>query len=75
LQEQNYSLEALAKRDAQADPFAPNTPAAPPQPSEPQQPDAQSADQTDNGAGDEEAATVPKSISLDRVNDLFARAA
>jgi phage portal protein BeeE len=29
LQQQNYSLEALAKRDAQADPFAPNTP--PPQ--------------------------------------------
>jgi HK97 family phage portal protein len=26
LQQQNYSLEALAKRDAQADPFAPNTP-------------------------------------------------
>jgi len=31
LQQQNFSLEALAKRDAQADPFAPNTPAlAPP---------------------------------------------
>ena len=31
LQQQNYSLAALAKRDAQADPFAPNTPAlAPP---------------------------------------------
>jgi len=27
LQQQNYSLAALAKRDAQADPFAPNTPA------------------------------------------------
>jgi HK97 family phage portal protein len=26
LQQQNYSLEALAKRDAQEDPFAPNTP-------------------------------------------------
>jgi HK97 family phage portal protein len=34
LQQQNYSLEALAKRDAQADPFAPATPPAapPPQP-------------------------------------------
>ena len=32
LQQQNYSLEALAKRDAQADPFALNTPPAPPQP-------------------------------------------
>ena len=29
LQQQNYSLEALAKRDAQADPFAPATPPAP----------------------------------------------
>jgi phage portal protein BeeE len=28
LQQQNYSLEALAKRDAQADPFAPATPPA-----------------------------------------------
>jgi HK97 family phage portal protein len=31
LQQQNYSLEALAKRDAQDDPFAPATPPAPPQ--------------------------------------------
>jgi HK97 family phage portal protein len=30
LQQQNFSLAALAKRDAQADPFAPNTPALPP---------------------------------------------
>jgi HK97 family phage portal protein len=30
LQQQNYSLEALAKRDAQQDPFAPATPPAPP---------------------------------------------
>lgn len=29
LQQQNYSLEALAKRDAQADPFAPGTTATP----------------------------------------------
>src|SRR4029077_18178625 len=29
LQQQNYSLAALAKRDAQEDPFAPNTPALP----------------------------------------------
>jgi HK97 family phage portal protein len=29
LQQQNYSLEALAKRDAQADPFAPAKPPAP----------------------------------------------
>jgi HK97 family phage portal protein len=30
LQQQNYSLEALAKRDTQEDPFAPKTPPAPP---------------------------------------------
>jgi HK97 family phage portal protein len=30
LQQQNYSLEALAKRDAQDDPFKPATPPAPP---------------------------------------------
>ncbi len=30
LQQQNFSLAALAKRDAQADPFAPATPSAPP---------------------------------------------
>jgi HK97 family phage portal protein len=66
LQQQNYSLEALAKRDAQDDPFKPNTPP-------PQQP-AQPADQTNQPV--DEAATVPKSIiSLDRVMDLFARAA
>jgi phage portal protein BeeE len=29
MQQQNYSLAALAKRDAQADPFAPNTPPKP----------------------------------------------
>ena len=47
LQQQNYSLAALAKRDAQADPFAPATPpapkaepAAPPADAKPQ-PDAQ----------------------------------
>jgi HK97 family phage portal protein len=32
LQQQNYSLAALAKRDAQADPFAPATPPAQPAP-------------------------------------------
>jgi phage portal protein BeeE len=30
LQQQNYSLAALAKRDAQDDPFKPNTPALQP---------------------------------------------
>jgi HK97 family phage portal protein len=35
LQQQNYSLEALAKRDAQADPFAPAKPPAPPADAQP----------------------------------------
>jgi HK97 family phage portal protein len=34
LQQQNYSLAALAKRDAQADPFAPATPSTPPPPAD-----------------------------------------
>ena len=37
-QQQNYSLEALAKRDAQADPFAPAKPPAPPTPPPPADP-------------------------------------
>jgi len=49
LQQQDFSLEALAKRDAQEDPFAPNTPALPPAadapadqpPADPVVPDAQ----------------------------------
>lgn len=40
LQEQNYSLEALAKRDAQENPFAPAAPAALPAPSAAPEPDA-----------------------------------
>jgi HK97 family phage portal protein len=39
LQQQNYSLEALAKRDAQADPFATNTPAPSPTPTSTPEPD------------------------------------
>jgi phage portal protein BeeE len=38
LQQQNYSLEALAKRDAQDDPFAPAKPPAPAQPAAPDKP-------------------------------------
>jgi HK97 family phage portal protein len=63
LQQQNYSLEALAKRDAQADPFAP---AAPPKPPAPVQ---------DKPAGPPGDQAPKKSINLDRVIDLFARAA
>jgi len=41
LQQQNYSLAALAKRDAQDDPFTPNTPAALPAPANDDNADAQ----------------------------------
>jgi HK97 family phage portal protein len=58
LQQQNYSLAALAKRDAQDDPFKPNTPALQP-PAQDDPPPSQPA----------------KSINLDRVVGLFARAA
>jgi HK97 family phage portal protein len=44
LQQQNYSLSALAKRDAQADPFAPAKPPGPPANAQPSA-DAQPADQ------------------------------
>jgi HK97 family phage portal protein len=40
-QQQYYSLEALAKRDAQADPFAPATPPAPPQQAPAEEEDAE----------------------------------
>lgn len=38
LQQQNYSLEALAKRDGQADPFGTSQPAAQPEPPAPEEP-------------------------------------
>jgi HK97 family phage portal protein len=66
LQQQNYSLAALAKRDAQDDPFKPAT-ATPalPEPETPALP-----------APDPEPEEMPvKSISLDRTFSLFARAA
>jgi len=65
LQEQNYSLEALAKRDAQADPWASKTPAPAPAMPAP-------------AAADKPADPPPqpaKSINLDRVFGMFARAA
>jgi HK97 family phage portal protein len=61
LQQQNYSLAALAKRDTQADPFAPKTPPAlPPPPPSTEPPPEQAA---------------AKSINFDRVSSLFVRAA
>ncbi|MNF05849.1 hypothetical protein D3C80_2056750 [compost metagenome] len=43
LQQQNYSLEALAKRDAQADPFG-TSPPPEPQPAEPANDNADEAE-------------------------------
>jgi phage portal protein BeeE len=60
LQQQNYSLEALAKRDAQADPFAPATPPTPAPQSSADQPVA-----------DEAAAEPAKAVDED-VGDIFA---
>jgi HK97 family phage portal protein len=54
LQQQNYSLEALAKRDAQADPFAPAKPPEPPPAPEPPAPAPDEADKID----EEEMAAV-----------------
>lgn len=47
LQQQNYSLAALAKRDAQADPFAPNTPPPAPPVTPPQPAAAKGGDDDD----------------------------
>jgi HK97 family phage portal protein len=61
LQQQNYGLEALAKRDAQADPFTPK--GTPPPPALPPP--------SSKGSGDDE----PRAIRLDRINALFQRKA
>ena len=62
LQQQNYSLAALAKRDAQEDPFKTNAPAA-------------AAPAKEPAPADEKIPEETKSINLDRITDLFARAA
>jgi phage portal protein BeeE len=61
LQQQNYSLEALAKRDAQADPFAPATPPAP----KPVPADA---------APPAETPPAQKSVPLEDMGGIFDRA-
>jgi len=69
LQQQNYSLEALAKRDAQADPFAPAKPPAPPQAPAQNQPPADAAAPADN-------PTPPpqKSVPLEEMGGILDRA-
>ena len=65
LQQQNYSLEALAKRDAQDDPFKPATPAMPQQ-----QPAAEEADAEDKPA--EPAPSRAKDIAAQFTRALQA---
>jgi HK97 family phage portal protein len=65
LQQQNYSLAALAKRDAQADPFATAAPKAPV---------AAAPAASQEQAGPQQAKEQVKSISLDRITGLFALA-
>jgi HK97 family phage portal protein len=60
LQQQNYSLAALAKRDAQDDPFKPATPPAPPQP--------------DPAAADKPAEPAPKPAAVKDIAQQFTRA-
>ena len=61
LQQQNYSLEALAKRDAQDDPFAPATP--------PPQQQAQAAEEEPTA---EEVADEDEEIDEEKAAALFA---
>jgi HK97 family phage portal protein len=68
LQEQNYSLAALNKRDSQEDPFAPATkpePTPPPQEETPPTPDA--ARMIRNGIAARELARITASAHHDRV--------
>jgi phage portal protein BeeE len=66
LQQQNYSLSALAKRDAQADPFAPKTPPAP----KPAPADAAPAD----GQGDQQDQPKPPPAKVLPLEERFALA-
>lgn len=68
LQQQNYSLGALAKRDAQADPFAPATPPEPPPSDEGEDEDVESE------PGEEEDSDEDDSEERD-LAELFIREA
>lgn len=65
IQVQNYSLAALAKRDAQDDPFGTATPApaAPAAPVEPDEPDEPDDDEEDDAAMEEEARAFIDTIA------------
>jgi HK97 family phage portal protein len=65
LQQQNYSLAALAKRDAQADPFAPNVPApaaSPAAANDDEESEEAEADEAD--VVDEKSIMVPPDLAL-----------
>jgi HK97 family phage portal protein len=67
LQQQNYSLEALAKRDAQADPFAPAKPPAPP-------PTTETATDGEEQTADGEEEPPQKSIPIEEWGAVVNRA-
>jgi HK97 family phage portal protein len=70
LQQQNYSLEALAKRDAQDDPFASKTPPAPPA-----DPADEAADDTDEPADDDTQDDEQKLAAITHLFGLELKAA
>ena len=71
LQQQNYSLEALAKRDAQEDPFAPaKPPASAPQPAAE---DGEESDKPDDGEEGDDNVEEPKQIAALFTTELRAR--
>ncbi len=71
LQQQNYSLEALAKRDAKADPFATAKPAAPAAPTTPAANDASAAEAAEAQA--RSVADLVSKTTVDQFQALLAR--
>jgi len=71
LQQQNYSLSALSRRDASADPFQTSTPAAPAPPDDAEDPDDETEDEPDaeDTADTETIRGRPSRISGGRMTD------
>lgn len=67
LQQQNYSLAALAKRDAQDDPFGPKNP--PPQPALPAPAEGDKPNADDSDDGDDET-TPPEKVAEVLFNEI-----
>lgn len=64
MQQQNYSLEALAKRDAQEDPFATSQPSAPTGEEEPEPETEEEPDEEPSEEDEEEKASTLNAISI-----------